>query len=120
VLKDRYYSESKIVMIITHRKFAVLIVLFFVAIINGYVEHFHNFLDYQALLIDSHAVKLLVMMYACGVLGVSIVAYPQAFNRQYSPRFSAMKEKMMTRGLWLAIGYGLLIIFFGAIEVMNS
>jgi len=106
-------------MLFTHRKFAIAVLVFFAAIAGGYVEHFKNFLDYQALLMNSDSIKLLIIIYACGISGVLIIAYPQSFNREYSPRFSAMKEKMMTRGLWLVIGYGLLFIFFGAIELMN-
>lgn len=106
-------------MLITHKKIALCTSVVIIAIFMGYIPRYHSFMEQMYSQI-SHGDFDILGLIAVGISGVFIVAYPQAFNRQYSPRFSKSKEKLMTKAQWRIIGYLLTGLLFVLFEIMKN
>ncbi len=108
---------------ITHRKIAYVMAAFIIAALLGYVPRYTGLLDNILEIIASGSGKAaggLVMILFAGVSGVFIIARPAAYNRDYSPRFSQTKEKIMTKHQWRIIGYVLVVMLFSVFELISD
>ena len=114
-------SKVQQTQMITHRKVAYVVAAFIVAALLGYVPRYVGLLDNILEIIASDSGKAaggLVMLLFAGFSGVFIIARPAAYNRDYSPRFSQTKEKLMTKGHWRIIGYAMIVMLFSIFELI--
>lgn len=106
---------------ITHRKVAYVVAAFIVAALLGYVPRYTSLLDNILDIITSDdprgAIGVLVILFI-GISGLFMIARPAAYNRDYSPRFSQTKEKLMTKGHWRIIGYAMIVMLFSIFELI--
>jgi len=108
---------------ITHRKVAYVVAALVVAALLGYIPRYTSLLDNMLDIITSDdprgAIGGLVIFFI-GVSGLFMIARPATYNRDYSPRFSQTKEKLMTKGHWRIIGYLLVVILFSIFELISD